>query len=337
MRIRILLASLVLASVSFAQPAINGRDIPADFCRVSASQSNYTGFGDNYSELNELYAYHDGVNLYIGATGNLEGNGNNIHLYIETGRSSSNSFSLTSGCFNCSVHGMSGVTFDLNPDWALGISHFNDGTNDNIYLDLHDLVNNASTYLGSAFVNIGDGTLGGGDNSAGVLAALDNTNFGGITGDPGNPGSPAGVSTGVEVAIPLSSLGYSGGPIRVFALVTGGADLGDPNHGTYLSNQSLPAMNAGDPGFQFNNPAWSRFPDPPFISMPLTFAEAPGEQAVTVRLLGDTNGDGCIDDADLLMVLFAFGSGDEDADINCSGIVDDADLLIVLFGFGSGC
>ena len=57
--------------------------------------------------------------------------------------------------------------------------------------------------------------------------------------------------------------------------------------------------------------------------------------------VGDTNGDGCVDDADLLAVLSAFGSaGTGDArheDINKDGIVDDADLLIVLFNFGSGC
>jgi probable HAF family extracellular repeat protein len=57
--------------------------------------------------------------------------------------------------------------------------------------------------------------------------------------------------------------------------------------------------------------------------------------------VGDTNGDGCVDDADLLAVLFAFGSagtGDtRHEDINKDGIVDDADLLEVLFNFGSGC
>ncbi|MFQ3610154.1 MAG: hypothetical protein SNJ72_01540 [Fimbriimonadales bacterium] len=52
---------------------------------------------------------------------------------------------------------------------------------------------------------------------------------------------------------------------------------------------------------------------------------------------GDVNGDGCVDDADLLQVLFAFGGSDPDADVNSDGIVDDADLLIVLFNFGSGC
>ncbi len=51
----------------------------------------------------------------------------------------------------------------------------------------------------------------------------------------------------------------------------------------------------------------------------------------------DINGDGCVDDADLLTVLFAFGSTDPIADVSGDGIVDDADLLEVLFSFGQGC
>lgn len=52
---------------------------------------------------------------------------------------------------------------------------------------------------------------------------------------------------------------------------------------------------------------------------------------------GDVDGNGCVDDADLLEVLFAFGTTGGSADVNCDGIVDDADLLAVLFAFGSGC
>jgi probable HAF family extracellular repeat protein len=53
---------------------------------------------------------------------------------------------------------------------------------------------------------------------------------------------------------------------------------------------------------------------------------------------GDASFDGCVDDADLLAVLYAFGqTGDLPADVNDDGVVDDADLLIVLFNFGSGC
>jgi len=55
---------------------------------------------------------------------------------------------------------------------------------------------------------------------------------------------------------------------------------------------------------------------------------------------GDADNNGCIDDADLLAVLFAFGNTGSDlgrVDVNCDGVVDDADLLTVLFNFGSGC
>jgi len=56
----------------------------------------------------------------------------------------------------------------------------------------------------------------------------------------------------------------------------------------------------------------------------------------------DINRDGIVDNADLLIVLFEFGSQSAHpfylrGDINCDGIVDDADLLIVLFEFGNSC
>jgi hypothetical protein len=55
-----------------------------------------------------------------------------------------------------------------------------------------------------------------------------------------------------------------------------------------------------------------------------------------LALRGDVNGDCVVDDADLLIVLFNFGSSGA-GDVNRDGVVDDADLLIVLFNFGSTC
>jgi len=55
---------------------------------------------------------------------------------------------------------------------------------------------------------------------------------------------------------------------------------------------------------------------------------------------GDVDQNGCVNDADLLAVLFAFGaSGDAlgRVDVNCDQTVNDSDLLIVLFNFGTGC
>jgi probable HAF family extracellular repeat protein len=55
---------------------------------------------------------------------------------------------------------------------------------------------------------------------------------------------------------------------------------------------------------------------------------------------GDVDDNRCVDDADLLAVLFAFGNTGSNlgrVDVNCDEVVDDADLLQVLFNFGSGC
>lgn len=54
-------------------------------------------------------------------------------------------------------------------------------------------------------------------------------------------------------------------------------------------------------------------------------------------VFGNVNGDGIVDDADLLEVLFNFGGSGGNADANGDGVVDDADLLLVLFNFGASC
>ncbi|MCS7273273.1 MAG: hypothetical protein NZ550_03890 [Fimbriimonadales bacterium] len=327
------------AALLWAQPA-DGRNIPSKYPAPLASQTNYTGFGDHVqgvdygSELNQLFVRRQGNMLYIGVTGNLEGNGNAIHFYFDTGRSQSNTFNLTTGCINCSVQGMSGVVFDLNPDYALCVNRYDDRQgNDNIYLDWHDLVGNQSTYLG--FVRVGSGQ---GIVDQGVLAGFDNSNVQGVTDNPNNVGDPATAVNGLEVAIPLSLLGNPTGSIRLFVILTGGADLGDPCRGTYLSNQSLPAMNVGTPNVQYPNPAWARCPSPPFDFFPFNFTQLAGDHFVVIRLgpQGDVNGDGCVNNADLLIVLFNFG-GSGQGDVNNDGVVNNADLLVVLFNFGQGC
>jgi subtilisin-like proprotein convertase family protein len=54
---------------------------------------------------------------------------------------------------------------------------------------------------------------------------------------------------------------------------------------------------------------------------------------------GDVNGNGCVDDTDLLAVLFVFGTTGFGMfeDSNQDGTIDDADLLTVLLNFGTGC
>lgn len=53
------------------------------------------------------------------------------------------------------------------------------------------------------------------------------------------------------------------------------------------------------------------------------------------QLQGDANNDGCVNDLDLMIVLFNFGTlADPRGDVNNDGVIDDLDLLIVLFWFG---
>jgi VCBS repeat-containing protein len=54
---------------------------------------------------------------------------------------------------------------------------------------------------------------------------------------------------------------------------------------------------------------------------------------------GDVNGDGCVDDADLSAIVFAFGNTGSGLpeDLNGDGEVNDADLSEVIFHFGEGC
>jgi hypothetical protein len=230
----VLMGLLAIASLAHAQ--VDGRNIPSKYGAPLASQTNYTGFGDRVdpnqawgSELNQLFIKCVNGVLYLAVTGNLEGNGNAIHFYIDTGRNPNNTFNLTTGCINCSVQGMSGVVFDHKPDYVLGVNRFDDGQgNDNIYIDLHDVVNDQSTYLGAVAVGSGEGTVG-----QGVKAGFDNSNLAGVTSDPNNIGNPATATTGLEVAIPLSALGNPQGEIKILALLTGGADLGNECHGTY--------------------------------------------------------------------------------------------------------
>ncbi|MBY0312863.1 MAG: hypothetical protein K2W85_12400 [Phycisphaerales bacterium] len=72
----------------------------------------------------------------------------------------------------------------------------------------------------------------------GVRIAINNSNAAGVDGSNGGPSSGAGVTTGVEIAIPLLQLGNPTGPIRVTAFNSGGGY-------DYLSNQVVGGLPAG--------------------------------------------------------------------------------------------
>lgn len=83
------------------------------------------------------------------------------------------------------------------------------------------------------------------------------------------------------------------------------------------------------------------------VSLDRVYIMAVGEDTVfsfpftSSEVEGDTNGDGCVDDADLTAVILDFGappSGNNgDTDVDNSGEVDDADITVVILKFGNGC
>lgn len=75
-----------------------------------------------------------------------------------------------------------------------------------------------------------------------------------------------------------------------------------------------------------------------YVPAPYSKLVYPVVKAPRCRNCPDINGDGTVDDTDLLAVLFAFGAAGAGMpeDVDCSGMVDDSDLLAVLFAFGGG-
>ena len=129
---------------------------------------------------------------------------------------------------------MAGLTFDagIEPDYWLG-SSVNMTCR---YAELLTAGGGAGVDLGSNVAGA-PGTLTGGTNPYGILAAVDNSNGSGVAAGCGGA-SGAGVPTGVEWAIPLSAIGDPTGCVTVTVFTSN-------VEGHALGNQVLGALPAG--------------------------------------------------------------------------------------------
>lgn len=91
-----------------------------------------------------------------------------------------------------------------------------------------------------------------------------------------------------------------------------------------------------------NEAAWSeRLPDALEYLFPVS-DEPDGLTALPAPIVGDVDGNGCVDSTDLSLLLGAFGSAAGDAayntglDVDVSGAVDSSDLSLLLANFGAG-
>jgi hypothetical protein len=229
------------AAPILAAPVVNGSK-DAQYGAALAVQTVDTQFGDNSSELNAGYAVIDSGRLYLMLTGNIEANFNRLEIFIDSKAGGQSVFD-SSG--NDNANRMDGLKFDngFTADYHLIARRGTDGPNPKFDLDFANLgAQSASGYFdfltGSGLD--GAGSTGTGVNGSPIEVGYDNSNVAGVgpgTG-PANQAAAAAVTTGLELSIALSDLGYVGGPIHVMVGQNGGGH-------DFFSNQFLAGLPGG--------------------------------------------------------------------------------------------
>lgn len=315
-------------------PHIDGAN-SGEYGKPLTVQNVQTQFGDsnlgqlayaNGSELDAAYGFinHDTGMLWLLLAGNLESNFNKLEIFFDYRDGGQNR--LRGDNADVDFNGLNRMGDDGSGN---GLT-FENGFAADFYVTttcgnapFQTFANTARLPTGGSGQGgfIGSGGAGAGGvlyGANGVLIALNNSNAGGVSGGNG-PASGAGVGTGIELMIPLITLkGYTGGDIKVTAFINGGGH-------DFVSNQILAGAGAGT-----NNLGEPRF---------VNFANVPGIQCFTIPApaapcVGDFDGNGTVDGADLAVLLGSWGGGG--ADLNGDGTTDGADLATLLGAWG-GC
>ena len=190
------------------------------------------------------------------------------------------------------------------------------GTGDNIF------TNFAPRDAAAAF--LANGALGF-ETPGLLIVGLDNSNTGGVSDVAGNDVSDAcNVTTGVEISIDLTELGWDGSSdIKIAAMLT---DSGS----SFVSNQVAGGLPTAD---QLGEPR------------EIDFSMIAGDQFVTVgdtadcpasRLCADQNGDGIVSPADFSAWVANFNTMNPQADVNQDGSVSPADFSAWVAAFNQG-
>jgi hypothetical protein len=207
-----------------------------------AIQTINTGFGNSTgsdgtggSELDAAYGKISGGNLYLFIAGTTQNNGNHLNIFIDGGAAGQNTLNAPTG--NTMGPAMNGSVFSsgFNATFAFDVNDYS-GT---LYSEEYNLVANTGGYVG-ALGNSGTGLYAG--SSGGVTSLYVNNNHVSTMGTANaalsGATSGAATTTGFELVIPLSAIGYTGGSIKVLADINGGGD-------GYLANQFLPGLAVG--------------------------------------------------------------------------------------------
>lgn len=324
-------AALAVAGAAQAQIVMDG-SADAAYGKPVAIQNTQTQFGDaiqgtvDYaqgSEIDALYAkVQDGI-LYMVVAGNLESNFNKLEIFIDGVAGGQNR--LRGNNPDVDFNGINrmgddgtgnGLTFDAAFAPDLWVSLTCGGAPFAVYMNQAQLLTKGAGtggYLGTG----GAGAAGAVIFKNGFGFGLNNSNIAGVPGGT-DIGSGAGVSTGVEVRIPLTAIpGYTSGDLKVMAFINGGGH-------DYSSNQYIPGLGGGP-----------NLAEPRLINL----ANIPGDQFAVISTTttnpcpADLDGNGDVGAADLASMLNAWG-GSGAADLNADGTVNAADLAALLGAWG---
>jgi len=249
---------------------------PVSYGSPLAVQTINTSYGDSAgnndsaggSELDAGYGTINGGNLYLFLAGNYENNGNHLNIFIQTSSGGQSTLNISGGWTGS---GNNGETFSSGfaPTLDLDANDY-EGT---LYIDQYVLTTggSANTYLGG----IAGSPLGiySATTFGGITFALNNNHtsqmgaLGGAT-VPANMVAPN-ATTGLELALPLASFGWSSGPVEVMAQINGGGDNG-------FSNQTLPGQAVGSPNY----------PSQPFTAPSGDFFVVPEPSSISLVLVG---------------------------------------------------
>ncbi len=258
---------------------VDGLDIPVDVGAGSlvATQNNHTGFGDNISELDQLFARAEGGALKFGITGNLDFAGTAMMLFVDSIAGGQNVLDTASfGPPPGNLAAIDGMVLDagFSPDVVVHVNAWR-GT---IYVDHYTLATDgggAKRFVGTGTVSDLDGIVTGGSNPNGMTVALHNGNALGVTDT--NASAAATATGGFEGTLPFGDLLITDGieSVRMMAvLVRANGQVG---------NQFLPGLGGG-----YDN----------LGMIPINLDAVPGEQFATFSLTampGDWDDDGDVD------------------------------------------
>ena len=366
-------AVVALASSAMGQIVVDGI-LDADYGNPKVGQVVHTGFGNatdgvngyaNGSELDGgwIKVDADAGMLYIFLSGNLESNFNKLDIFIDcvpgAGQAEVRSDNpdvdfnglsrMGRGLVDTDGDGTAdteapGLKFDA--DFAadffvtttLGGYDGTTGTGPTQYANIAQMLTDGGgvgAYIGNGpFSNAQTGSNLIDDQVYGCKMSTNNSNAGGVSGDSANAGSGCGITTGMEIMIPLVLTGWDGSSdIKVCAFINGqGHD--------YASNQvlgCLPAGNGnlggdGNGGYVGGWPAALRV-DFGAIEGNQYFSSADADACAAC--FGDIDGSLEVDQGDVAFALLDYGPCPGcSTDLDGSGEVDFGDVALILLSVG---